>query len=289
MCVILAGSLVRATGAGMGCPDWPRCFGRWVPPTHISQLPADYQTRYSQFGSQVEPFNALKTWTEYGNRMLGVICGLVLIALVIQAIRLKVSRVIRNLAIASLALVIVQGVMGALVVFLNLHAGMVSLHMVLAIALASILVVAETHSLDGPPATLRRGSVLILRITMGLTAFQILVGTQVREAVDQALTGMGMPREWVISAIGPILGFHQILGLSLIVCVMVMVLTLLQDPHARPLRPTLAAVTLAVTLGVTSGMVLHQLHLPQWGQPIHLLMAILLWLGLVRMWGRVEI
>ena len=103
--VIIAGSLVRSTGAGMGCPDWPKCFGQVVPPTSESELPDDYletfknkrQKKVERFSKMLdgfgmsntaeklrndptvlkeEPFNARKTWTEYINRLFGVLAGL---------------------------------------------------------------------------------------------------------------------------------------------------------------------------------------------------------------------
>ena len=71
-CVILMGGIVRASGAGMGCPDWPTCFGQWIPPTEESQLPANYHEIYAQRGYENTQFNPVKTWTEYTNRLVGV-------------------------------------------------------------------------------------------------------------------------------------------------------------------------------------------------------------------------
>ena len=62
---------MRASGAGMGCPDWPLCFGQWIPPTDVDQLPANYQEIYADRGYADTTFNATKTWIEYLNRLLG--------------------------------------------------------------------------------------------------------------------------------------------------------------------------------------------------------------------------
>ena len=102
--LILAGGVVRSTGSGMGCPDWPKCFGRYVPPTSSSELPVDYKQKYvagrlaknqrfaktldvfgySDLARRIredrsilvpEDFNPEKTWTEYVNRLIGAISG----------------------------------------------------------------------------------------------------------------------------------------------------------------------------------------------------------------------
>jgi len=110
--VVVAGSFVRITGSGMGCPDWPKCFGQWVPPTEASELPSNYKEVYSEkrakkiekfakFLSKIglkatadqimndptlrveESFNWKRTWTEYGNRLVGFLAGNFMLAMFI--------------------------------------------------------------------------------------------------------------------------------------------------------------------------------------------------------------
>ncbi len=76
--LILVGGLVRASGAGLGCPDWPRCFGSWIPPASAAELPAPFDA---------SQFNPTLMWTEYLNRLLGVTVGFLIFATLISAIR----------------------------------------------------------------------------------------------------------------------------------------------------------------------------------------------------------
>ena len=94
--VILAGGIVRGTGSGMGCPDWPKCFGRWVPPTEISQLPANYQEIYgAKLKGEIE-FNPVKTWIEYVNRLVGVLSGFFVFATLLTSTSSRRSILMQN-------------------------------------------------------------------------------------------------------------------------------------------------------------------------------------------------
>ena len=167
--LILVGGIVRGTGAGMGCPDWPRCFGRWVPPTAASELPADYKESYRRGriaknqkvaqrldqlgfhaiaenifrhpGSYIETdFNVVKTWIEYLNRLLGaLIGGFILLTFAFSwPLRRTAPRLTLAAALAVLT-VGVQGWLGSLVVSTNLVPALVTWHMALALVLLTLL------------------------------------------------------------------------------------------------------------------------------------------------------
>lgn len=138
MLVIIAGGVVRMTQSGMGCPDWPRCFGKWIPPTNASELPADFE-RYLSKQDIDHSFNAYHTWIEYFNRLLGVLLGLFAIiqCFVVYRKRKAVPRV-WSLAKGFLFIVILTGLFGALVVRYNLAHLSITIHLVFAILLVQI-------------------------------------------------------------------------------------------------------------------------------------------------------
>jgi len=102
--LIFVGGLVRASGAGLGCPDWPKCFGMWIPPTAASDLPSQFD---------VSQFNVFKTWTEYVNRLIGVVIGLLITATFVLSFRYRKTEpaVLYSSALAFV-LVLVQGWLG---------------------------------------------------------------------------------------------------------------------------------------------------------------------------------
>ena len=188
--VILVGGSVRASGAGMGCPDWPTCFGQWVPPTSEAQLPANYHEIYAARGYENTAFNPLKTWTEYANRVVGVSTGLlVFLTAWSSRIYLKSDKAIFYLSLSVFFLVGFQGWLGSAVFASNLKPLMITLHMLLALFIVALLIYAIARSQKPLLSTLDSSQLtprvrLVLKIAMFMTLIQVSMGTQVREAVD---------------------------------------------------------------------------------------------------------
>lgn len=170
--LILVGGIVRSTGSGMGCPDWPKCFGQWIPPTQESELPTDYRDVYKQkriaknerFATLLnklgfddlsfritkdpvvlieEPFNATKTWIEYLNRVFGVLIGFfIFLAFIFSLPYRKTDKTVVILTFAAFIMVGLEGFIGSIVVSTNLLPALISVHMLLAIAIVLVLIYA---------------------------------------------------------------------------------------------------------------------------------------------------
>lgn len=315
--LILVGGIVRATGSGMGCPDWPKCFDQWIPPTSASELPANYKQVYTaqrvakneklgrtlaslgfkQVAGDIfahptqyieTDFNAVKTWIEYLNRLLGALIGIfVFITAVISLPYWRYDRPIFWLAIGSWVLTGVQGWLGSLVVSTNLLPIMVTIHMGLALLIVAMLLYAANRAQRGVEEGISltsatsnvpspAGLQLLLWVVLLVTFVQIVLGTQVREQVDQiaSLTGYVNRKGWV-SQLGSTFKLHR--SLSILVTLLSGYIVYLLWPIAEAQLRRLLVVTLGILgLELLAGITLAYLAIPAMIQPVHLTLATLL-------------
>ena len=192
--LIFVGGLVRSTGSGMGCPDWPKCFGQYVPPTNINQLPVDYKTKFAVQGKQIADFDVYKTWIEYLNRLVGVVIGLFILLTVVFAFPyLKSNPKIFWLSFVAFILVGFQGWIGSKVVASDLATWMITIHMLIALLIVALLIFTVTNSQEFSIVQFKSDSSLKLIIIFSLiiSIIQIVSGTQVREKVDHVANLLG--------------------------------------------------------------------------------------------------
>lgn len=205
--LIFVGGLVRAAGAGLGCPDWPKCFGSWIPPTSVVDLPSEFDA---------SQFNVYKTWTEYINRLIGVIIGLLITATFLQSFRYrKKEPAIFYSSTAAFVMVLFQGWLGGQVVKSGLSEGLITIHMLLAMAIMMSLIFAAFRAtqdqikIDLDPK-IRQWLSLATYILLALTFIELIAGTQVREAVDVVKNAPSPPpREVWLDQIGWLDEFHR--------------------------------------------------------------------------------
>lgn len=281
--LILVGGVVRATGSGMGCPDWPMCFGRWIPPTSEAQLPPDYQTIYAERGYADTRFNVRKTWTEYLNRLLGVFTGftILLTALFAWPLRRRHARV-WWFAFSGLLLVMVQGWLGSRVVASNLDPAMITLHMLLAQAIVGLIIAAVVYSLRErwqslPADVLPPGLHRWLVLAMGLCLLQLILGTQVREAVDLIASHSNYEnRHLWIDNLPMIFETHKWLAWVVVAVNGWVVLQVVSHGKATVLSGLSLLLAVLLVGTVVMGMAMDRLNLPIFAQPLHLFLSSLI-------------
>ena len=282
--LILVGATVRASGAGMGCPDWPTCFGSWVPPLSEAQLPANYQEIYAELGYSDTRFNVVKTWTEYANRLVGVSIGFLifLTAIYSWSCRAHDTRIFKA-SVAAFLMVGFQGWLGAKVVGSNLQPGMITVHMLMALAIVGTLLYALAQARRGIMASQSVANIdprfgKWLYVVLAFTVLQVAMGTQVREMTDILRESQGeeLRSSW-IDAMPWFFYVHRSFSAVVLFANLWLARLLVMSlgwQHTLS-KLTLAMICVIVT-AVLSGATLGHLGMPALVQPAHLLAASLL-------------
>lgn len=279
--LIFIGGLVRVSGAGLGCPDWPRCFGRWIPPLSPHDLPAD-----------IDPsqFNFTLAWIEYFNRLCGVTVGFLILAVAIVAlVRYRREPGILWPSLAAALLTAYQGWQGGRVVASELQSLLVSAHLLISFLIVSLLIyvgwrsyVLANNLAGTPTAALPRFRLWVFLLWLGGLA-QILLGTLVRSGIEQ-ISGqypLLSDLEW-LSRVGAPYDLHMISGSLLAIAAIIVgpaILRLVARP-APLLRQTVWALLLLMIAQILIGFILVALGLTPVLQLFHLWIAGL-FIGLV--------
>jgi heme a synthase len=226
--VVFAGSFVRMSGSGMGCPDWPKCFGKWVPPTELTELPEDYREAYllkrqkkvekfCRFLDRVgldataqkilndptvyveEAFNARKTWIEYINRLAGFLAGNAMLLGFGWLLLFYRKRKWLLLTGLNLVLMGIEAWFGSIVVATNLVPWTITIHLFLALVIIGIqlYLLHNMQNKNRPDIPQEKAFQWLSWLILGITFYQMFLGTQVRESID-ALVKKGYARtEWI--------------------------------------------------------------------------------------------
>ena len=315
--LILVGGIVRSTGSGMGCPDWPKCFGSWIPPTEESQLPSSYQQVYVQQradknerfarylgvlgftnlaqeiqhdSSILEPedFNATKTWIEYLNRLLGAVVGALIFATFVASLKFfKKDRTVTLIAWATLITVGIQGWIGSVVVSTNLLPWMITVHMLLALLIVALLTylvvrispsskVVQTSNSSNQKRIYQTVGIILTTLLV-LTLVQIVMGTQVRESVNEVSSALGEAQrnQW-IAGLDWVFYVHRSYSLVVLAGHLYLWYFLYKNfRERRNLMRWAKVLCVIIVAEILTGTVMAYFAIPRLAQPLHLIFATL--------------
>lgn len=216
--LIFAGAFVRVTGSGLGCPDWPTCWGELIPPTSIEQVDEAYlekklprfkksAERYGRDPDEItverllEEYDPVQTWIEFTNRLLAlpVLLANFLLMIVCIVTVMRGGGKGKELTlllggIGSFLLVIISAVTGIVVVASGLRSGVVTIHM--ALAFLQLFVLTYLYWAGVRPGSLRtqiagpsRPQVMIL---LSCVMIEWAMGSQIREVTDKLMMEQGI-------------------------------------------------------------------------------------------------
>ena len=244
--LIFIGGMVRVAGAGMGCPDWPKCFGRWIPPTSLDQLP-----------DHIDPakFNIVLAWIEYGNRLFGALVGLsIAITLYLGLKYCSHLPRIKWPLIAAFFLTLFEGWLGSVLVKTALNPFTITLHLFFALIIVMLLVFVaqETYYISNLAAEKDSHYPPKMNFLFALMAISLLtevvLGTEIRGGLEMIRKDNPIVEsQFLLDMLGPFKYAHTILGI-LITILSVLIWFSLVKSSINPSQLMVQSSTLIIAL-----------------------------------------
>lgn len=306
--VIIAGSVVRSTGSGMGCPDWPKCFGYYIPPTSEEQVlwKPDYTFEKGQMIVQNESlwkatstfttasafkednwekytkhdyaiFNVAHTWTEYVNRLFGAVSGFMCILLVAFSFLFTKRKDLRFLSVLVLLGMVFQAWLGATVVYSVLAPHKITIHMLMALVLVvwMIMYIERLKGEDIPKMDISSRMKNLIYTFFGIGVVQIMLGTQVRQEVDEIGKALGeVHRATWLETLSNNFMVHIGIAYALLFLALFLVRNSKRNYSqvGKPIVYSLVCILIAYVIGI----IFRYAGFPAWSQPVHLLISTIL-------------
>ena len=305
--VIATGGVVRMTGSGMGCPDWPKCFGYYIPPMNVAELTWVSEKIFEKgqmiiyndelkmsnkdfiSGSDFNPknwqdytkhdysvFNPLHTWVEFINRLIGVVCGISVLILGFYSIQFyKNKPIITLLSLLTIIAVGFQAWLGKIVVDSNLSPYSITIHMLMALLIISILIFIHFQNGNYKKNNVKNVALKnIVLLSLIFTIIQIVIGTQVREFIDEQIIMIGETKKnlWLLFLPTVFLTHRSFSLLILTVNFFVIYLSRKINLNSKIIFWIIGIIAIEIILGVA----MYYLHFPFSSQPLHLLLAAIL-------------
>ena len=308
--VIVAGALVRMTGSGMGCPDWPRCFGYYIPPTDIKELmwapnrefksgqviikdeklwvAKETFTTGTQYNAanwdeytkhDYAEFNPVHTWVEYVNRLVGALAGLAVLAMAIASFGFKKTK--SSIILLSWLAVFLMGFqawLGATVVYSVLNPVKITIHMVAALVIVALIlyILDKAKNLTHQQTVFKtdRFFKMLLWFSLLLTLIQVVLGTEVRQFVDERIKMLGYENLALVMD-EPIINFYIHRSFSIVVLAVNIWMFIMNKQKGLGFAKT-SWVLCLILVEVASGIAMYNFDFPFASQSIHVVTASIL-------------
>lgn len=306
--VIIAGATVRMTGSGMGCPDWPKCFGYYIPPTDVQELlwepnheykkgqviikdetlwiaKETFVSNHTYNASNWEQytkhdyaiFNPYHTWVEYINRLCGALAGLACLVLFVKSFSYWKTK--KSVVIWSGIVLFLLGFnawLGATVVFSVLNPVRITTHMIAALlnVAALIYTIYLARNSKESAAFYDKLFYIFAWISMLLSLIQIGLGTQVRQYIDlQTQQGILDVSLWLQN---PDVNFYVHRTFSFII-LFVNVYLYIRNKRLQLKNQQINWVMLLLLLEILTGILMYYFDFPFGTQAAHLVLAALMY------------
>ena len=305
--IFFAGSIVRMTGSGMGCPDWPKCFGYYIPPTSEEQITWQPNSIYEEgmiiikdevlFVAEQEvktalifdennweeytkheyaTFNKFHTWVEYINRLVTVLSGFIFLFLLAGSLKFrKENKWIPIISFIAFFFMLVEAVLGKMVVDSNLKPTMITIHMVIGLLIIG-LVLRLLFIIRKEKTSYKYHALFnkLLIISVVFSLIQIAMGTQVRQFIDEQVKLFGFENK-EYSLMNPSFKFYFHRSFTIAIILVNFGLFYLNQLHKLGYK-LVSWILVLLFLETITGILMYYAEFPLGTQAIHLLSGALL-------------